>query len=346
MFEILGTKISSDKTPFIIAEISANHNGSIELAKSTILAAKKAGASAIKIQSYTADTMTIDCDNKDFLIQKGLWKGRKLYDLYSEAHTPFEWHKELFDYAKQIGIILFSTPFDESAVELLEELNTPAYKIASFELTDLPLIEFIAKKNKPILMSTGMGTLQEIGDAVAIIRKYNNSGLLLFHCVSSYPTPTEQMNLSNINILREKFEVEVGLSDHTVSHLAATLAIGMGASAIEKHVKFDDQQKGPDSSFSLLPNELEELVKSCKQAWLAKGKGTFQRANVETENKIFRRSLYFVKDKKSGQTITKDDIRRIRPGFGIEPKFYNVLLGMKLTKDVKRGEPVDWNKVE
>ena len=344
--EVNGRKIGIDQRPYVIAELSANHGGSIERAKKSIYSAARSGVDAIKIQTYTPDTMTIDSDKNDFQIRSGLWKGHTLYQLYWKAFTPFEWHKELFEYASELGITLFSTPFDESALELLEELKTPAYKIASFELTDIPLIENIARKNKPIFLSTGMGSLEEISDAVETIKKYNNSGLLLFHCISSYPAPVEQSNLSNLLVLKKEFDVDVGLSDHTLSHIAAAVAIGMGASAIEKHFKLDLDDCGPDSSFSLTPESLVELVEYCNQSWLARGEGIFKRADVEKENIVFRRSLYFVKDKNPGETITKSDVRRIRPGFGISPKYYSKLLGMRLTKKVERGDPVTWDMIE
>lgn len=344
--EVNGRKIGIDQRPYVIAELSANHGGSIERAKKSIYSAALSGVDAIKIQTYTPDTMTIDSDKNDFQILSGLWKGHTLYQLYGKAFTPFEWHKEIFEYASELGVTLFSTPFDESALELLEGLKTPAYKIASFELTDIPLIENIARKNKPIFLSTGMGSLEEISDAVEIIKKYNNSGLLLFHCISSYPAPVEQSNLSNLLVLKKEFDVDVGLSDHTLSNIAATVAIGMGASAIEKHFKLDADDCGPDSSFSLTPKSLVELVECCNQSWLARGEGIFKRADAERENLVFRRSLYFVKDKNPGEKITEGDVRRIRPGFGISPKYYSKLLGMRLTKKVERGDPVTWDMIE
>jgi N-acetylneuraminate synthase len=345
--EINGRPINSKNKPYIIAELSANHGGSIERAKKSILQALKHGADAVKIQTYTADTMTIDCPEKaDFRIEEGLWSGSSLYDLYQSAHTPFEWHGELFEYARALGITLFSTPFDETAVDLLESVKTPAYKIASFELTDLPLIEYIAKKQKPILLSTGMGTLEEIAAAIGVIKDCGQNEFLLFHCISSYPTPLEESNLSNIQALRKKFHCLVGLSDHSLTNLAATVAIGCGAVAIEKHFKLDDENCGPDSSFSIKPDQLQELVINCSDAWKAKGKKGFFRAEVETKNQVFRRSLYFIKDVEKGQPIRESDIRRIRPGFGLAPKHLAHILGKRIVKSVERGDPVTWDCVK
>lgn len=342
LFQINSSQIGRSFPPYIIAELSANHGGSIDRAKASIKAAKDAGASAVKIQSYTPNTMTIDCDKADFKIQDGLWKGYKLYDLYKEAYTPFEWHKELFEYAKKVGIVLFSTPFDESAVDLLTCLDTPAYKIASFELTDLPLIAYVAKQNKPVLISTGMGSVDEIDEAVCTVRRAGNNQLLLFHCISSYPAPTDQAHLSNIQFLEKEFDLEVGLSDHTISNIASTVSIGLGAVAIEKHFQLDSCQDGPDSSFSILPNQLGSLVNDCRDAWLATRSEGFTRSSVEDTNMKFRRSIYFVKDLSAGMTIKAGDIRRIRPGYGLEPKYYDDVIGKTLSKSVGYGDPVSW----
>ena len=331
--------------PYIIAELSANHGGSLDRAKASIKGAANAGVSAVKIQTYTPDTMTIKSKKPDFYIKKGLWSGYTLYDLYQMAYTPFEWHKELFSFAKNLGITLFSTPFDETAVDLLEKLETPAYKIASFEIVDIPLIKYIASKKKPIFLSTGMANLAEITEAISTIRKISDAGILLFHCISSYPTPTDQSNLQNIKYLQKEFDVEVGLSDHTINNIAAITAIGMGAVAIEKHFKLDDKDCGPDSSFSLDITQLTNLVHECKQAWLAKGKTKFRRSNLEKENLVFRRSLYFVNDLKKGQSITKKDIRVIRPGFGMPPKNYKKIIGKKVNTDVEIGDTVLWKKI-
>jgi len=346
MFKILNREVGKNAPPFIIAEISANHNGSIDIAKKSIKAAKEAGASAVKIQSYTADTMTIDCNKSDFMIDEGLWKGKKLFDLYTEAGTPFEWHKELFDFAEEKGVLLFSTPFDETAVDLLVSLNTPAFKIASFEIIDTPLIKYIAKQNKPIFMSTGMSSLEEIENAINTIRYEGNSDILLFHCISGYPTPVSQTNLGNIKILAERFNLPVGLSDHTLSNTASIASLSLGAVAFEKHFILDRDLGGPDSSFSLEPEQFKSLVEDCNDTFVALSNQNFSRSVVEEQNKKFRRSLYFVKDKYPGETITESDVRRIRPGFGISPKYYSKLLGMRLTKKVERGDPVTWDMIE
>ena len=334
--------INKSSEPYIIAELSANHGGSIDRAKASIEEATSAGVSAVKIQTYTPDTMTIKSKKPDFYINKGLWSGYTLYDLYKMAYTPYEWHKELFSFAEKLGITLFSTPFDETAVDLLEELNTPAYKIASFEIVDIPLIKYISSKKKPIFLSTGMANIEEISEAVSTIRSITDTDILLFHCISCYPTPTDQSNLQNINYLKNKFGIDVGLSDHTVNNTAAITAIGMGAVAIEKHFKLDDKDCGPDSSFSLNINQLATLVNECKQAWLAKGKTNFRRSDIEKENLIFRRSLYFVNDLKKGQSITEKDIRIIRPGYGLAPKNFQKIIGKKVNNDVEYGTPLSW----
>ena len=341
-----GKKIDESQRPYLVAELSANHGGSIERAKESIKAAARTGISAVKIQSYTPDSMTIKCNKKDFFISEGIWAGSQLYDLYKNAYTPYEWHEELFDCAKKENITLFSTPFDENAVDLLEDLDVPAFKIASFEIIDLPLIKYVASKNKPILLSTGMSSLEEIDEALKTIREISDQDVLLFHCISSYPTPTSESNLGNINFLKAKFGVQVGLSDHTTSNLAATLAIGMGAVAIEKHFKLDENECGPDSSFSLNIEQLTNLVIDCKSAWEAKGKKEFNRSKLEKDNLVYRRSIYFVKDLKKGEIIKKDDIKRIRPGYGLKPKYFNSLIGKVVTKNVERGDPLKWDLIE
>lgn len=334
-------KIGPMYPPFIIAELSANHSGSIKKAKNLIKAAKLSGANAVKIQTYTPDTMTINSKKNDFLIKEGIWKGNNLYSLYKKAYTPYEWHKELFDYAKKNKIILFSTPFDETAVDLLQQLNTPAYKIASFELTDLPLIEYTAKIGKPILLSTGMSKENEIINAIECCKKYNNKNILLFHCISSYPAETKESNLKSISYLANQFKVNVGLSDHTTNNLASIISISLGACAIEKHFKINQNDKGPDSSFSILPNQFKKLVEECNTAFIALGKYKLKRSKSEKSNKRFRRSLYFIKDLKKNHIINSNDIKRIRPGFGLEPKYYKKIIGKKLLKNVERGDPVN-----
>ena len=334
------TSINKETKPFVIAELSANHGGDIKRAKDSITMAQRAGVSAIKIQTYTPDTMTINSNLPDFVVKEGLWSGRTLYDLYSEAYTPFEWHEELFEHAKDCGITLFSTPFDETAVDLLESLGTPAYKIASFEIIDLPLIKYVARRNKPIFMSTGMASKNEIEDAVRVVRENSDADLLLFHCISSYPAITVESNLNNLTWLAETFGVEVGLSDHTTNNIAAVTAIGMGAVAIEKHFKLDNKECGPDSSFSLSIDELSRLVNDCNDAWTAKGSISFNRSRSETQNIVFRRSIYFINSLKKGQKISEQDIRRIRPGLGLPPKYFESLIGRELAVDVNPGDAV------
>lgn len=329
--------------PYIIAELSANHNGNIERAFKTIKAARDQGAHAIKIQTYTADTMTIDCDSKEFMIRGGLWDGYKLYDLYKWAETPFEWHKAIFDYAASIGITIFSTPFDETAVDLLESLNTPAYKIASFEATDLPLIRYVASKGKPMIMSTGMCSEEEIAEAVNTAREAGCKELVLLHCISSYPAPINQANLRQMPNLAARFNSLPGLSDHTLGTTASVAAVALGACVIEKHFTLSRQDKGPDSEFSLEPDELKRLCQDTLDAWSALGHAGFERQQAEEASKCFRRSVYFVRDMKVGQKITEADIRRIRPGYGLPPKHFDELLGRTVREDVKRGTAVQWN---
>lgn len=346
MFIIDNIKIGEAEPPYIIAEISANHNGSLERAKYSIKMAKECGASAVKIQTYNADSMTIDCDESDFIIKEGLWRGYKLFDLYNDAHTPFEWHDELFKYARGLGITIFSTPFDEAAVDLLESLDTPAYKIASFEMTDLHLIRYVAKKRKPIFMSTGMASESEISEALEVALSNGCTSILLFHCISSYPAPIEQANLRQILNIKNKFGVLVGLSDHTIGNTAALAAVALGACAIEKHFTISRNDKGPDSEFSMEPHELRDLVKGASDAWNSLGTGSFTRSNSELKSRVFRRSIYFVSDIKAGNKVKPSDIRRIRPGFGLPPKYFDSLIGKTLLRDVKRGERAQWDLFE
>lgn len=342
MLKINNTEISSENPPYIIAELSANHGGSIDRAKNSILAAKNSGANAVKLQTYTPDTMTLNSNKPDFKINDGLWSGYTLYDLYRKAYTPYEWHEELFNYAKEIGITIFSTPFDETAIDLLERLDSPAYKIASFEIIDLELIRLAAQTGKPVLISTGMASLSEISDAVEAVRSVGNNQILLFHCVSSYPAITETSNLNNIIHLSKEFGTQVGLSDHTQTNIASTVAISLGACAIEKHFKFDSEDCGPDASFSLLPDELSSLVVDTHAAWKSLGLKQFTRPDIEAPNKVFRRSLYFVSNLKEGSKITEKDIRRIRPGYGLPPKFFNDVIGKTINQDIEIGDPVSW----
>ncbi|EPC04105.1 hypothetical protein L861_02000 [Litchfieldella anticariensis FP35 = DSM 16096] len=339
-----GVQVGPEHPPYIIAELSANHNGSLERALETINEAKQRGASAIKLQTYTADTMTIDSDRPEFLIKGGPWDGYKLYDLYKWAQTPFEWHKAMFEHARKIGITVFSTPFDETAVDLLEELNAPAYKIASFEVTDLPLIEYVAKTGKPMIMSTGMASEQEIEEAVTTARNAGCKELVLLHCISSYPAPIEQANLAQVRELGQKFAAVPGLSDHTLGTTASVAAVALGACLIEKHFILNREDGGPDSGFSIEPEELERLCQDSKDAWAAVGKVGYMRQQAEKPNRIFRRSIYFMRDMKAGETVREQDIRRIRPGVGIEPKYFNTLIGKKLSVDVTKGTPTSWEQ--
>ncbi len=345
-FEINGRKIGPEQPPYIIAELSANHNGSLERALQTIEAAHRCGANAIKLQTYTADTMTIDSDRPEFMVRGGLWDGYKLYDLYRWAETPFEWHQAMFEHARKIGITVFSTPFDESAVDLLEGLDAPAYKIASFENTDLPLIRYVAKTGKPIIMSTGMATEQEIAEAVDAARSAGGKDLVLLHCISSYPAPMEQANIIQMPELANRFGTLSGLSDHTMGTTASVAAVALGACIIEKHFTLSRMDKGPDSEFSIEPTELERLCKDTKDAWLSVGKTGYQRQIAEEVSKVFRRSVYFMHDLPAGSIVGTSDIRRIRPALGLEPKYYDSLLGKRLKVAVKRGTPTSWDQFD
>ena len=341
-----GVQIGPEHPPYIIAELSANHNGSMDRALETMNEAKRRGASAVKLQTYTADTMTIDSDRPEFLIKGGPWDGYKLYDLYKWAETPFEWHKAMFEHARKIGITVFSTPFDETAVDLLEELDTPAYKIASFEITDLPLIEYVAKTGKSMIMSTGMASEHEIEEAVNTARNAGCAELVLLHCISSYPAPMEQANLAQVSELGRRFNAVPGLSDHTLGTTASVAAVALGACLIEKHFTLNREDGGPDSGFSIEPDELERLCTDTRDAWAAVGKVGYARQPAEEANRIFRRSIYFMRDMKAGETVKEKDIRRIRPGIGIEPKHFSVLVGKTLKANVTRGTPTSWEQFD
>ena len=337
---INGAAISQLEPPYIIAELSANHNGSLSRALESIQAAKDAGASAVKIQTYTADTITINSDRPEFIIKGGLWDGYKLYDLYKWAETPYEWHAEMFAFAASIGITIFSTPFDKTAVDLLESLNTPAYKIASFELIDIPLIRYVASTGKPMIMSTGMASEDEIDEAVQTARDSGCENIVLLHCISSYPAPLSSANLSKLSLMRERFGVQVGLSDHTLGTTASVAAVALGATVIEKHFTLSRADKGPDCEFSLEPTELQQLCAEAYGAWSAIGTPTFERAEEEKASLTFRRSLYFVKDLPAGHVITENDVRSIRPGYGLAPKHLEWVVGSNVKHDVLRGNPV------
>ena len=338
-FAINGRLIGSQYPPYIIAELSANHNGSLKRALKTIEAAKKCGADAVKLQTYTADTMTIDCDSADFMVKGGLWDGYKLYDLYQWAHTPYEWHQKMFEHARKCGITVFSTPFDETAVDLLESLETPAYKIASFEIVDLPLINYVARTGKPIIMSTGMASEIEIEEAIETASEAGCKDLLLLHCVSSYPAPMDQSNLKQIPNLAQRFGIAVGLSDHTLGTTASITAVALGACAIEKHFTLSRTDKGPDSEFSLEPDELGRLCRDTRDAWFALGREGFERPQAEANSGVFRRSIYFVKDLAAGAVVGLEDMRRIRPGLGLPPRDFDSLVGKRLKTRVTRGTP-------
>ncbi len=337
---ISGRSIGTSFPPYVIAEMSANHNGSIENAFEIINAAKKAGVDAVKMQTYTPDTITIDSDSEDFKVRGGLWDGRTLYDLYKEAHTPWSWHKPLFEYAKKINLTIFSSPFDESAVDLLEDLNAPAYKIASFEAIDLSLIKYAAKTRKPLIISTGMASEQEIKEAIDAAYEGGCSELGLLLCVSGYPALAADYNLRTLEDMSKRYGVVVGLSDHTLGNVTSFTSIALGAAIIEKHFTLDRNGGGPDDSFSLEPVEMESLCCGVKTAWDALGRVDYDHKSSEKANLKFRRSLYFVRDIHAGEAITKDHVRSIRPGFGLPPKLLDQVLGKKVPSNIKRGTPL------
>ncbi|RMH20461.1 MAG: pseudaminic acid synthase [Gammaproteobacteria bacterium] len=340
---IEGRIIDKDHPPYVIAELSANHNGSLDNALRCIEAFKSCGADAIKLQTYTPDTLTLDCQREDFVIHGGLWDGQTLYQLYEKAYLPWEWHQPLFEHAKQLGITIFSTPFDETAVDLLEELNTPAYKIASFEAIDIPLIQYVAQTRKPMIISTGMASWEEIGEAVAAARDSGCRDLALLHCVSSYPAPIEQSNLLTIRELEKRFGVMAGISDHTLGTTVAIASIALGARIIEKHVTLDRSHDGPDSSFSLEPDEFRQLCIQTRDAWKALGAVKKGKVAAEDSSVKFRRSIYVTEDTKAGEILTRKNIRCIRPGFGLAPKHYESVLGRTLKIDAKKGTALSWD---
>jgi pseudaminic acid synthase len=343
--QIAGRPIGRNAPPFVIAEMSGNHNQSLERALEIVEAAAKAGAHALKIQTYTADTMTLDLDEGEFFISdpSSLWNGRSLYQLYQQAYTPWEWHKPIFERAKELGLIAFSTPFDETAVDFLEELDVPAYKIASFENTDLPLIRKVAATGKPMIISTGMATVGELDETVRAAREAGCRDLILLKCTSTYPASPENSNLHTIPHMRELFGCEVGLSDHTIGIGAAVAAVALGASVIEKHFTLRRADGGADATFSLEPEELALLYQELDHAHQAMGCVHYGLNNAELGSKVFRRSLYIVEDMKAGELLSAKNIRRIRPGDGMEPKYYATLLGKRIVRDVKRGTPLTWD---
>ena len=337
---INGRAIGTGFPPYVIAELSANQNGKLETALSIIEKAKKAGADAVKLQTYKPDTITLNCDSEDFKIRGGLWDGRTLHELYEEAHMPWEWHKVLFEHARKHDITIFSSPFDTTAVDLLEGLNAPAYKIASFEAIDLPLIKYVAATGKPMIISTGMADAEEIQEAVDAARAGGCKELAILHCVSGYPAPAEDYNLATIPDMIQRYGLVTGLSDHTLDNTTAIASIGLGAAIVEKHFTLDRNGGGPDDSFSLEPAELAALCRGTRTAWQALGKIDYGRKSSESGNAKFRRSLYFVADVRAGQIITSDLVRSIRPGFGLPPKYLDDVLGKVAAQDIACGTPV------
>lgn len=337
---IAGRRIAVDAPPYVIAELSANHNGKLDTALRIVDAAKAAGASAVKLQTYRPDTITLNSDAEPFRIRGGLWDGRTLYDLYEEAHMPWDWHNVLFQHAHKLGITIFSSPFDTTAVDLLESLNAPAYKIASFEAIDLPLIKYVAGTGKPMIISTGMADADEIGEAVEAARAGGCKELALLHCVSGYPAPAADYNLRTIADMRARFGAVIGLSDHTLDNTTALASVALGAAIIEKHFTLDRSGGGPDDSFSLEPRELEALCQGSRTAWESLGQVDYGCKSSEQGNVKFRRSLYFVKALKTGEMITADSVRSVRPGYGLAPKFLDQVIGRQLVKDVDYATPV------
>lgn len=335
-----------EQRTFIIAELSANHGHDINIAKETIKAAKEAGADAIKLQTYTADTMTINCDKDDFKLQHGtIWDGRTLYHLYEEAYTPWEWHEELITYANSLGLVCFSSPFDMTAVDFLEKLDVPAYKVASFEITDIPLIEYIASKGKPIIISTGIATLGEINEAVDACRKMDNNQIVLLKCTSAYPAKPEDANLLTIPNLKATFNVEVGLSDHTLGIAVPVASVALGAKIIEKHFILDKNIGGPDASFSLDKDQFKFMVDSVREAEKALGCVDYKLTENKLKSRQLSRSLFVVEDVKKNEVFTNNNVRSIRPGYGIKPKYLNEIIGKKAFTNIDKGTPLSWDLI-
>jgi N-acetylneuraminate synthase len=341
---IADIKISQKSAPFIIAEMSGNHNQSLDRALEIVEAAAKAGVHGLKIQTYTPDTMTLDLNEGEFHISDpdSLWTGKSLYELYGEAYTPWEWHKPIFDRARELGIIPFSTPFDATAVDFLENLDVPCYKIASFENTDLPLIRRVAATGKPLIISTGMATIAELDETVRAARKAGCKDLVLLKCTSTYPATADNTNILTIPHMRELFDCEVGLSDHTMGVGVSVASIALGATVIEKHFTFNRVDGGVDSAFSMEPAEMAQLVTETERAWQALGKITYGATEAEEKSLIFRRSLYITQDMKAGDVLTRENVRAIRPGHGLPPKYLDVVIGKRICRDAKRGTPVSW----
>lgn len=339
--------ISQDTPIFIIAEMSANHLQNFDIAVKIIKEAKRAGADAIKLQTYTPDTITMDSDNEYFRIKQGtIWDGQTLYNLYKKAYTPWEWQPKLKKIAKEEGLVFFSTPFDKTAVDFLEELDVPIYKIASFEITDIPLIQYIAKKGKPIILSTGIATLKDIELALSTIKAQDNNQIILLKCTSAYPAPIEEANLLTIPNMRETFGTIVGLSDHTTGIVAPVVATTFGAKVIEKHFTLDRNLGGPDAAFSLEPGEFKEMVNAIRAAEKALGKISYELTERQKRSREFSRSLFVVKDIKKGEVLTEENIRSIRPGFGLHPRYYKDILGKRATQDIKKGTPLSWGMIK
>ena len=346
LFAINGRVIGSGNSTYIVAELSANHNQDFNQAVELIKAAKEAGADAIKLQTYTPDTITIDCDNEYFRIGKGtIWEGKTLYELYKEAYTPWEWQPELKKIANDLGMELFSTPFDRTAVDFLEKMDVPCYKIASFELVDIPLIQYVAQTGKPIIMSTGMATLGEIEEAVQAAREAGCKEIALLKCTSAYPAPPDEINLRTIPHMAEAFGCPVGLSDHTLGIAVPVAAVVLGACIVEKHFTLSRDIPGPDSAFSLEPHEFKEMVEAVRTAEKALGKVSYEVTEHEKPSRIFRRSLFVVKDMKAGETFTEENIRSIRPGYGLAPKYLKDILGASAARDLKEGTPLYWSHI-
>ncbi|MEG6584982.1 pseudaminic acid synthase [Dendrosporobacter sp. 1207_IL3150] len=340
-----GKRIGTGYPPFIIAEMSGNHNQSIERALEIVNTAAASGVHALKIQTYTADTMTLDLKNREFVIndQQSLWHGKSLYELYQQAYTPWEWHEAIFKRCRELGIIGFSTPFDETAVDFLESLDTPCYKIASFEMTDLVLLRKIARTGKPIIMSTGMATAAEIDESLRIVRDNGCRDIIILKCTSTYPATPDNSNISSIPHMRELFDCQVGLSDHTLGIGAALASVALGATVVEKHFTLCRDDGGVDAAFSLEPSEMRNLVDESARAWQSIGKISYGPTDKEQKSLMFRRSLYVVKDMKAGELITPDNVRAIRPGLGLSPKYLNIFLGKTIRKDAERGTPLSWD---
>lgn len=343
--KIANREISRATRPYLIAEMSGNHNQSLDRALDIVSAAADSGADAVKLQTYTADTMTLDIRAPGFVIEdpKSLWRGRQLYDLYDEAHTPWEWHGPIMEHANKKGIHCFSSPFDATAVDFLESLGAPAYKIASFEMTDLPLVRKVARTGKPMIISTGMASLAEIDEAVRAARGEGNDSLCVLKCTSTYPATPENTNIRTIAHMRDALACEIGLSDHTMGTGVAVASIAFGAVLVEKHFTLRREDGGVDSTFSLEPEEFTRLREECDRAWRALGEVTYGGTEVEKDSRIFRRSLYVTVDLTAGDVLTPDNLRAIRPGFGLEPKYYDLLLGKRVSRDVPRGTPANWD---